>query len=211
LTRKLGDDVSAEMNWDPKSHPKLDFNEDYYTLLEVDPDIDSKMLKKAYYKMVFKYHPDNKETKEEKSLANKQMMVINGAYSVLKDAELRKIYDSKRKNGIFGASAVRAKAKYKYQSPTSSSNYSSVSDSSRQSRVDTNIPFEESRQRYQKTSETKCQTTESFSKQNEKFYNENEISGESIGDLLSDLWEDLSSRGGKRLLEDFKEILLEQV
>jgi len=35
-------------------HPKLDFNEDFYTVLEVSPTADSKTVKKAYLKMVFK-------------------------------------------------------------------------------------------------------------------------------------------------------------
>lgn len=56
-----------------KSYPKLDFNEDYYSVLEVSPTIPASDLKKAYYKMVFKYHPDNKVGEELKSLCNKQV------------------------------------------------------------------------------------------------------------------------------------------
>ena len=85
--------------------PKLDFSEDYYSVLEVEPFVNFEKLKKAYYKMVFKYHPDNKENDEAKSLCNKQMMVINGAYSVLKDSEKREFYDSQRKRGYFGTQA----------------------------------------------------------------------------------------------------------
>ena len=48
----------VSMNWDPKKAPKLDFNEDYYSVLEVDSVATSQELKKAYYKIVFKYHPD---------------------------------------------------------------------------------------------------------------------------------------------------------
>jgi DnaJ-domain-containing protein 1 len=35
-------------------HPKLNFNEDFYSVLEVSPTGDSKTVKKAYLKMVFK-------------------------------------------------------------------------------------------------------------------------------------------------------------
>lgn len=45
------------MTWDIKSAPKLDFDEDYYKVLEVDSKIDYKDLKKAYYSIVFIYHP----------------------------------------------------------------------------------------------------------------------------------------------------------
>ena len=66
------------MTWDIKSAPKLDFDEDYYSVLEVDSKIAVKGLKKAYYSIVFIYHPDRKADVVEKELANKQMMVING-------------------------------------------------------------------------------------------------------------------------------------
>ena len=56
-----------------KAYPKLDFNEDYYSVLEVSPTIPSSDLKKAYYKIVFKYHPDNKVGDELKALCNKQV------------------------------------------------------------------------------------------------------------------------------------------
>jgi DnaJ domain len=101
---------TTDMNWDPKSAPKLDFNEDFYSILEVDPMISSKELKKAYYKIVFKYHPDNKEGKEQKDLCNKQMMVINAAYKVLKDGDARVVYDRKRKAGVYGEAAKVGKS-----------------------------------------------------------------------------------------------------
>jgi curved DNA-binding protein CbpA len=94
-----------EMSWDPKAAPKLDFDEDFYSVLEVDPSIGSKDLKRAYYKIVFMYHPDNKEGDEAKAVANKQMMVINGAYRILKNSFLRKLYDKQRKRGLFGVKA----------------------------------------------------------------------------------------------------------
>ena len=71
------------MTWDVKSAPKLDFDEDYYKVLEVDSNIAGKELKKAYYSIVFIYHPDRKSDVLEKELANKQMMVINGTSSII--------------------------------------------------------------------------------------------------------------------------------
>ena len=56
----------------------------YIQILEIEnTNCDFKELKKCYYKMVFQYHPDNKETNEEKELSNQQMMVINGAYRLI--------------------------------------------------------------------------------------------------------------------------------
>ena len=61
----------------------------------------AKELKKAYYKMVFKYHPDNRkdDNDDEKKLCNQQMMVINNAYRILKEKDLRSKYDVQRKRG----------------------------------------------------------------------------------------------------------------
>lgn len=90
------------MDWDPKAFPKLDFNEDYYSVLEVNTAVDAKELKKAYYKLVFKYHPDNIENADMKETRNKQMMVINGAYKILKVVNLRALYDKQRRKGLTG-------------------------------------------------------------------------------------------------------------
>jgi curved DNA-binding protein CbpA len=90
------------MNWDPKEFPKLDFNEDYYSVLDVVNTVDAKELKKAYYKLVFKYHPDNIDNAKMKETCNKQMMVINGAYKILKVVNLRALYDKQRKRGLSG-------------------------------------------------------------------------------------------------------------
>ena len=39
-------------SWDSSAAPKLDFNEDYYSVLEVDPSISQQELKREYYKIV---------------------------------------------------------------------------------------------------------------------------------------------------------------
>ena len=63
---------------------KQDYNEDYYSVLEVDPTIDERKLKKLYYKLVIKYHPDNKPNASavEKEQYNKQMMVRHGSLTL---------------------------------------------------------------------------------------------------------------------------------
>ena len=108
--------------------PKLNFNEDYYSVLEVDPNIAQNLLKKAYYKMVFKYHPDNKVGSYEKDLCNRQMMVINGAYKILKNPETRTAYDKKRKlkSGKVKSNQRSIPFKKDNKSPPSSSSWYST-------------------------------------------------------------------------------------
>ena len=101
------------MDWGPASSPKLDFNECFYSVLEAPPTATSTALKKAYYQMVFKYHPDNIKDKDPdgamKRLRNQQMMVINAAYKVLRDPQLRTVYDKQRSAGLTGAKAKMPK------------------------------------------------------------------------------------------------------
>jgi len=95
---------SSAMSWDPSEAPKLDFNENLYSILDVLPSVNAEQLKKAYHKVVARHHPDNRETAEDKLLGNRQMMVINFAYKILKDAKTRSEYDAKI--GVTGSLAA---------------------------------------------------------------------------------------------------------
>jgi curved DNA-binding protein CbpA len=89
------DDSGGTSRRNEREAPKLDFNENLYDIIEVSADASPEELKKAYYKVVFKYHPDNKESDSDKELCNRQMMVINHAYKILKDPDSRADYDKK--------------------------------------------------------------------------------------------------------------------
>ena len=189
--------TATDMNWDPKSAPKLDFNEDYYSILEIDPEITTKDMKKAYYKIVFKYHPDNKEGKEQKDLCNKQMMVINAAYKVLKDGDARAVYDRKRKMGFYGESAKVGKStagsNNRQAPPKSSSSYSSsgsTTSSSSSSSASSSNPFG------------------SYGYQNKE---ESYEATESLGDIFGDLWSEIRKGKSENLVGDLLDFLEDQV
>jgi len=59
--------------------------------LDVKPNCDAKEMKKAYYKLAMKYHPDTAGDK----YADK-FKAISGAYEVLSDETYRKEYDRLR-------------------------------------------------------------------------------------------------------------------
>ena len=68
---------------------------DYYKILGVEPDADSKEIKAAYRKMARKYHPDvNPEEGAEEKFKE-----VAEAYEVLKNAERRAEYDELRRYG----------------------------------------------------------------------------------------------------------------
>ncbi|GBC63546.1 molecular chaperone DnaJ [Desulfonema ishimotonii] len=74
--------------------------QDYYQILGVQPDADARMIKEAYRKMAFQYHPDRNE---KNPAAAEKMKAVNEAYAVLSDAGKRREYDAMR--GQFGSSA----------------------------------------------------------------------------------------------------------
>ncbi len=65
---------------------------DYYAILGVQPDSDSKDIKTAYRKLARKYHPDMNPEKG----AEDKFKEVAEAYEVLKDAGRRAEYDELR-------------------------------------------------------------------------------------------------------------------
>ena len=65
---------------------------DYYKILEIDRNSSPDEIRKAYKKLVFKYHPDkNPENPEE---SEKKFKEISEAYSVLSNPSKKSDYDS---------------------------------------------------------------------------------------------------------------------
>lgn len=71
---------------------------DYYKILGVAPDADSKAIKTAYRKLARKYHPDVSEHNE----AEAKFKEVSEAYEVLKSAAKRAEYDEIRQYGAHG-------------------------------------------------------------------------------------------------------------
>lgn len=68
---------------------------DYYTILGVSKSATQDELKKAYRKLVTKYHPDKNQGD---AVAEEKFKELQEAYEVLKDPEKRKWYDKVGKN-----------------------------------------------------------------------------------------------------------------
>ena len=63
---------------------------DYYEVLGVDKNADESTIKKAYYKMAKKYHPD---ANPGDKVAEEKFKEANEAYEVLSDATKKAKYD----------------------------------------------------------------------------------------------------------------------
>ncbi len=63
---------------------------DYYRVLGVSREASDEDIKKAYRKLVFKYHPDRNAATAE---AEAKIREINAAYEIVGDAEKRRSYD----------------------------------------------------------------------------------------------------------------------
>ncbi|MEX2541861.1 MAG: DnaJ C-terminal domain-containing protein [Trueperaceae bacterium] len=63
---------------------------DYYKILEVPRTASQKEIRAAFRKLAAKYHPDRNKGDEQ---AEERFKEVNEAYTVLNDAEKRKVYD----------------------------------------------------------------------------------------------------------------------
>lgn len=82
-----------------ESVPQLD----YYETLGVSRDASDEEIRKAYRKLVLRYHPDRNPNSKE---AEAKIREINAAYEVVGDPEIRKSYERLR----FGAYEVKEAA-----------------------------------------------------------------------------------------------------
>lgn len=69
----------------------IDYDIDYYNILHVSSDASNKDIKKSYYKLAQKLHPD-----KNSGIDDSEFKKINDAYEVLGDKEKRAMYDSVR-------------------------------------------------------------------------------------------------------------------
>ncbi|OTF74512.1 hypothetical protein BLA29_012669, partial [Euroglyphus maynei] len=72
---------------------------DYYKILGVDKNASAKEIKKAYYELAKKYHPD---TNKNDPNAGKKFQEVSEAYQVLSDDGKRQQYDDFQKFGGAG-------------------------------------------------------------------------------------------------------------
>ena len=70
---------------------------DYYEVLGVDKNADEQQIKKAYWKLAKKYHPD---VNPGDKAAEESFKEANEAYEVLSDKEKRQRYDTMGHAGV---------------------------------------------------------------------------------------------------------------
>nr|XP_037291843.1 dnaJ homolog subfamily C member 10-like [Rhipicephalus microplus] len=73
--------------------------DDYYKLLGIERDADSRDIRRAFKKLALKFHPDKNQGDPE---AHDKFVKINKAYEVLKDPDVRKRYDTYGEEGLDG-------------------------------------------------------------------------------------------------------------
>jgi len=94
---------------------------DLYKILNVDPKVSEGDLKKKYFELAKKYHPDVNPSKDAKS----KFIEINNAYETLSNKQKRAQYDEQRQYGGFSQSqGYQAPPNYQsYQPPRSKAGY----------------------------------------------------------------------------------------
>lgn len=67
--------------------------QNYYQILGISPETTDKEIRRIYYQLAQKYHPDKARTTEEMKAFEENFALISEAYNVLKDSERRKEYN----------------------------------------------------------------------------------------------------------------------
>ena len=69
----------------------------YYEVLDVEPDVETSKLRRAYHKASLKHHPDKNPGAEEE--ARQRFVVVGQAYETLSDRQQRAAYDRELQQG----------------------------------------------------------------------------------------------------------------
>lgn len=71
--------------------------QDYYRILGVDPNTPEREIKRAYYALATKLHPDKAKDPETRRKNEQELALVSAAYNALKDPAKRQEYDARRK------------------------------------------------------------------------------------------------------------------
>ncbi|KAL3929422.1 MAG: hypothetical protein SGBAC_012219 [Bacillariaceae sp.] len=99
LLKKIVDDLDSAGHQTQSSTAELK-DTFYYETLEVDPSADPSAIKRKYYLLARKYHPD-KVGPDDKESAEKFKQIAE-AYQVLSDPKLRQQYNKDGRDGLSG-------------------------------------------------------------------------------------------------------------
>ncbi|MDQ3291963.1 MAG: DnaJ domain-containing protein, partial [Bacteroidota bacterium] len=84
-------------------------NQNYYTILEVNPSATPAEIKAAYKRLARQYHPDKHQGNQ---VFEEKFKVVNEAYQVLSDERKRTIYDLKLQYLVLQYQAMQQQAQY---------------------------------------------------------------------------------------------------
>ncbi|MBX5457235.1 MAG: J domain-containing protein [Thermogemmatispora sp.] len=90
--------------------------QDYYSILEIAPTASPEEIRRAYLRLVRRYHPDaHQNAAGMQARYEQQMKLINEAYEVLGDPRRRATYDVHRAAELRVRALREARLKYQAQ------------------------------------------------------------------------------------------------
>ena len=143
-------------------------NDDYYSILNVDPQADSKTIRKAYLKQSLKYHPDKNVNDPDTAKLN--FVRIGEAYEVLSDPVQRAAYDRYRRSATAGASASAHASGTNHFRPTPPPTHTqSQHNQHDHCQYDDQRHYSQNNTKYESTSQSTSTTGASFQHQEQKY------------------------------------------
>lgn len=89
-TENIKENNSSSLVENDKACKEIVESNDYYKIFNVNEDVTEEDLKKAYKKIIVKYHPDKNKSEHAPEAFKK----ISHAFQILNDPEKREIYDN---------------------------------------------------------------------------------------------------------------------
>lgn len=108
--------------------------QDFYKILGIDPGAPEREIKRAYYSLASKLHPDKAKNSELRRQNEEELALVSAAYNVLKDPAKRQEYDARRReNSTAFSSSTSATATANGEKATPNPSASSAASAARRS------------------------------------------------------------------------------
>lgn len=156
---------------------KIDTSKNWYKILQIDKNSTPEDIKKSYYSLAKKYHPDVNKGSDE------QFKEINRAYEVLSNEETRRGYDQFLAGEKYSGSVQNTYSNYHYGYNMRGKNRYSRPNEYYSDSADFHRDYARNQQFYYQASYGRSKNTEYEKRRWEQFYSDSKQNKDSFNDM----------------------------